>query len=201
MQDLHSLGPKVCDKKVSELMSSTYYSQRVSINKRLFINDLVQEWPYLFMKNGLINHFDELVSMDIKKKLTQVKNEKITAICRCLMSSPVGASKCLQNSIIELKVAQEEESGFSLAAAMILIMGYFGEPMEILFPLTSVSVYIFYIITDEFFNILLFFLLFYFITCVCIYISGSTKFDFILNVLITNIDLKNNTQIRGGTKK
>lgn len=80
MQDLHSLEPKQYnEKKVLELMPSTYYSQKISINKKKFINDILEKWPFLFFKNGLINHFNELVGMDISEKLSQVKNETIMA--------------------------------------------------------------------------------------------------------------------------
>lgn len=77
MQDLYNLGPKHYDeKKVVELMSRTYYSQRVSINQKKYMNDIIEEWPFLFQKHGLLNHFNELVGLNINKKLSQVKSEK-----------------------------------------------------------------------------------------------------------------------------
>ncbi|XP_047241096.1 uncharacterized protein LOC124880191 isoform X1 [Girardinichthys multiradiatus] len=64
---------------VKELIKSTYYTQRKDINKGTSILKLCQEWPFLFHKTGMAEHFQQLTGINLMEAFTNLdkKGERI----------------------------------------------------------------------------------------------------------------------------
>lgn len=46
-------------------MAETYYLQRVEINQGVTMEDLVSEWPILFIEMGFVIHFHTLMKIGL----------------------------------------------------------------------------------------------------------------------------------------
>ena len=60
------------------LMGLTYTSQGQAINKPTCVFlDLTEQWPYLCDERFMLEHFKELVGIDVKVKLTNFFEYKV----------------------------------------------------------------------------------------------------------------------------
>lgn len=67
-------GPSGSDRvRVNDLMVLTYASQRNAINPTpsLSVDELKREWPFLFMKKFLMQHFTSLTEIELAKRLRE----------------------------------------------------------------------------------------------------------------------------------
>lgn len=69
------------------LLTDTCFWQRRDINKGLKMDNLVKEWPFLFVDIGMLHHFKLLTDIDIMNALEQSMTlkgkEKISFLGSC----------------------------------------------------------------------------------------------------------------------
>ncbi|MED6288679.1 hypothetical protein CHARACLAT_029000 [Characodon lateralis] len=116
---------------VKELIKSTYYMQRKDINKGTSILKLCQEWPFLFHKTGMAEHFQQLTGINLMEVFFTNLDKKGERILNFLKT--VLAQK--ENQVLEsvLKLANEKGRSSGCTEMILLLLAFFGEKEEHMF--------------------------------------------------------------------
>lgn len=125
--------------QIKKLLEDTYYTLRKDINLKKDINYLFKEWPLLFTKEGLLDHFKMLTGVDIQIKVNEAISSKGLRIYTFLKSLP--CSKKLDNMNMGLPNGVDDDP--DLATLIILLMCYFSEKIDELFQTIDVSKFFF----------------------------------------------------------
>ncbi|CAL8236235.1 unnamed protein product [Boreogadus saida] len=66
--------------RVAELMEITFETQRRNINMLPAMQELIKEWPFLFQKRFLLDHFNQLTGIELDARLRESMETKGTAL-------------------------------------------------------------------------------------------------------------------------
>ncbi|XP_033127860.1 uncharacterized protein LOC117125469 [Anneissia japonica] len=121
-EDLKNCSGDVTE-EIELQMKLTYYSQKRDINSGLTIDNLLEDWPVLFKRCGMINHFRQLTNTDIQETM----NKTLTAKGPRIMAYMKTVTRpAIQNILYDLSSMPSTVS--TKAAGIILsIMAYLGE--------------------------------------------------------------------------
>ncbi|KAL3973537.1 hypothetical protein ACER0C_024744 [Sarotherodon galilaeus] len=124
---------------VDDYMCLTYISQRQLINScpSLSVAEIQEQWPFLFTRKGLSNHFYKLTGIDISERLGQALITKGRRIINYFSSQ-----KLKWNLGIRTLIQQIESEGVLTnnkvgTAAILLMMKYYKEDEDSLFVLAD----------------------------------------------------------------
>ena len=62
--------------KVDKLMSNSFFAQRLDINQEIDIHALRDKWPYLFLENNLLKHFEILTEVNQQRLVESMANQR-----------------------------------------------------------------------------------------------------------------------------
>ncbi|XP_048259396.1 uncharacterized protein LOC125384390 [Haliotis rufescens] len=111
--------------KVSRSMKASYALQRKEINSGTSMDELKEEWPYLFEVKGLLAHANELLGIDIRNALGTAYRDKAVRINRFFKTK--SSFKC--EMIYEEARRQSEKDNVKawLVAVILCVLNHFGE--------------------------------------------------------------------------
>lgn len=118
---------------VCKLLEDTYYTIRKDINAKKSVIDLKIEWPLLFTKEGIFQHFNILMDIDIMEKMSDtlfrkgIKLLKFLKILPCMKKQ----EKKMQQFLNSLSSTHEDHP--DLSTLITLLMMYFNEDIHKLF--------------------------------------------------------------------
>ncbi|XP_071795879.1 uncharacterized protein [Asterias amurensis] len=128
LKQLHKSEPHTKTSEVMDLMGLTYRSQRLAINKPTCVFlDLTEQWPYLFDERFMLEHFKELVGIDVKVKLTNIFEDKVPKLLRFLKQGV--NNKKVQTVLTDIEKANREVGDHTpqVIGLILLLCSYFGE--------------------------------------------------------------------------
>ncbi|XP_073668305.1 uncharacterized protein [Paramisgurnus dabryanus] len=134
-------GPRAAERgQVEELMKTTYASQRYAINKNPppSIDQLKEQWPFLFMKRYLCAHFNTLTGIDINTRLTESLSRKGKKVLQFFESQLKRWNKDVRTVLKDISSAEKGDIDYGVAS-VITIMAYYKEKEESLFLLADVT--------------------------------------------------------------
>lgn len=137
MMDLANNKNDLDKTQIKKLLEDTYYTLRRDINLKKDVNYLFKEWPLLFTKEGLLDHFKMLTDVDIEIKVNEAISSKGFRIYTFLKS--LLCSKKLDN----MELLNRDDDDPDLATLIILLTCYFGEKFDELFQPIDVSKFLF----------------------------------------------------------
>ncbi|CAM4622537.1 unnamed protein product [Leuciscus chuanchicus] len=122
---------------VDNLMQETYIYQRQLINScpPPAISDIEVEWPYLFTKRGLCNHFETLTGIDISSRLSECLIGKSNRIVNYFQKQTLKWNAEVQALLKEIEATPATNNKTAISA--ILTMKYFKEKENSLFILVD----------------------------------------------------------------
>lgn len=134
----------VVDKpKVKLLMKQTYTSQRLLINRQKpmppTINEIKELWPFLFCKDYLLQHFEELMGFQLQAVFQKTVEQKSSVIYD-YMKQEVSKKKVKQSiKLIEDTMALQESKAAIMAGVCLLLLAYFDEEEDNMIRFFDVS--------------------------------------------------------------
>nr|XP_055025276.1 uncharacterized protein LOC129415351 [Misgurnus anguillicaudatus]XP_055025277.1 uncharacterized protein LOC129415351 [Misgurnus anguillicaudatus] len=134
-------GPRAAERgQVEQLMKTTYASQRYAINKNPppSIDQLKEQWPFLFMKRYLCAHFNTLTGIDINTRLTESLSRKGKKVLQFFESQLKRWNKDVRTVLKDISSAEKGDIDYGVAS-VITIMAYYKEKEESLFLLADVT--------------------------------------------------------------
>ncbi|GAB1604998.1 uncharacterized protein LOC115220330 [Argonauta hians] len=127
-------------------MLTTFFFQRKDINNGASIPTLHKDWPFLFEGIGLMVHFKELTSIDMKHIMGDfLSNNKVEMVINFLKSYFLKTNKTDIEQILQtaadFKNCSQMKSlvGIELPLMMQLVMVYLVEDIQHLFPLIPLN--------------------------------------------------------------
>ncbi|KAK7157098.1 hypothetical protein R3I94_006995 [Phoxinus phoxinus] len=131
-------GQNGADKaRVNELMMITYEAQRRAINTSPApsIDQLKTDWPFLFMKRFLIQHFSTLTGIELESRLRESISGKETSVLHFFKSQLMRWRKEVRTVLADTERASEDvDPGL---AAILVMMAFFKEKEDSLFLLAD----------------------------------------------------------------
>jgi len=125
--------------RVNELMMITYEAQRRDINTSpaLSIDQLKTDWPFLFLKRFLIQHFSTLTGIELESRLRESISGKGRRVLHFFKSQLMRWRKEVKTVLAETeRVSEGVDPGL---AAILVMMAFFKEKEDSLFLLADVS--------------------------------------------------------------
>ncbi|KAK9958010.1 hypothetical protein ABG768_012193 [Culter alburnus] len=133
-------GPRAAERgQVEELMKITYASQRYAINNNPppSIDELQDQWPFLFMKRFLCAHFNTLTGIDVNTRLRESLSGKGKKVLHFFESQLSRWKKDVRTVLKDIdSVGKDVDYG---VASIITTMAYFREKEDALFLLADVT--------------------------------------------------------------
>uniref|UniRef100_A0A8C2FGN5 Uncharacterized protein n=1 Tax=Cyprinus carpio TaxID=7962 RepID=A0A8C2FGN5_CYPCA len=137
-------GPRGAESmKVDDLMHITYLQQRQFINSNPppRLDDVMQEWPFLFQKRWLLCHFEKLTGIDILSRLTMAIQNKGRRIINYFQHQKLKWRGEIQSLLTEMENDSRtlQDQDLMATSVVLLLMAFFREAMESLFILADVT--------------------------------------------------------------
>uniref|UniRef100_A0A8C2BC44 Uncharacterized protein n=1 Tax=Cyprinus carpio TaxID=7962 RepID=A0A8C2BC44_CYPCA len=139
-------GPRAAERgQVEEWMKTTYASQRYAINNNPppSIDELKDQWPFLFMKRFLCAHFNTLTGIDVNTRFTESLNTKGKKVLHFFESQLSRWKKDVRTVLKDINQASKEDVDYGVAS-IITTMAYFKEKEDALFLLADVTFKIYF---------------------------------------------------------
>uniref|UniRef100_A0A9J8BW19 Uncharacterized protein n=1 Tax=Cyprinus carpio carpio TaxID=630221 RepID=A0A9J8BW19_CYPCA len=139
LEKFQSGGPHSTElSDVDNLMQETYIYQRQMINScpPPAISDIEVEWPYLFTKRGLCNHFEILTGIDISSRLSECLIGKSKRIVNYFQKQTLKWNAEVQALLKEIEDTPATNNKTAISA-ILLTMKYFKEKENSLFILVD----------------------------------------------------------------
>jgi len=121
------------EKQIAEGMKNTYGLQRQMINSRATVAELREEFPFLFQKEGLLRHFQELIGHDAYANVVVAFQTKCSTLWAFLKSVLPGSAF----DELDEAVANERQRAM-LPGIVFVVMSYFKESPDDLFHVVEV---------------------------------------------------------------
>lgn len=134
-------GPRAAEcGQVQELMKTTYVSQRYAINKNPppSIDELIEQWPFLFTKRHLCDHFNTLTGIDINTRLTESLSTKGKKVLHFFKSQLQRWKEDVKTVLKDINCAEKGDIDYGVAS-MVTLMAYYREKQDSLILLADVS--------------------------------------------------------------
>ena len=122
--------------RVAELMETTFETQRRNINMLPAMQKLIKEWPFLFQKRFLLDHFNQLTGIELDARLRESMESKGKRVMTFFQSQLLCWGKEVRTVLANL--AKEPELDPCLAVVLTM-MAFFHEKEDALFILADVS--------------------------------------------------------------
>ena len=122
--------------RVAELMETTFETQRRNINMLPAMQKLIKEWPFLFQKRFLLDHFNQLTGIELDARLRESMESKGKRVMTFFQSQLLRWGKEVRTVLANL--AKEPEVDPCLAVVLTM-MAFFHEKEDALFILADVS--------------------------------------------------------------
>lgn len=139
-----SSGPcAVESSEVDEFMALTYIYQRHMINAwpPPTLCEIEEQWPFLFTKRGLCNHFSTLTEIDADVRLHEAFLTKGRRILNFFQNQRLKWNKDIQALLREIETDHSEMTNQKIAiAAILLLMKHFQEKEDQIFILADVTI-------------------------------------------------------------
>ncbi|XP_051575974.1 uncharacterized protein LOC127453566 [Myxocyprinus asiaticus] len=120
--------------EVSNLLKATYYSQRKDINNGASIQQLCENWPFLFQEVGMCVHFKQLTGIDLKEMFLKSLDKKGQRLLNFLKTVGAEKTNVLQAAAkLEVTRCQTEGCSEDLKDVVLLLLAYFDEKEEVVF--------------------------------------------------------------------
>ncbi|XP_067283842.1 uncharacterized protein [Pseudorasbora parva] len=133
-------GQKGADKaRVNDLMMITYEAQRraINISPAPSIDQLKTDWPFLFTKRFLVQHFCSLTGIDLDSRLRESISGKGRRVLHFFRSQLMRWRKEVRTVLADTeRVAEDVDPGL---AAILVMMAFFKEKEDSLFLLADVT--------------------------------------------------------------
>lgn len=132
--------------KVLQLMENTYISQRLLINQTdtnpVSIEELQIQWPFLFEKDCMFQHFELLMGFHIQKVMLESVGDKVDTIFKFMKENAIHSKKTLKQLVIRIEDAMSAEKSKTplMDGVYLLLMAYFEEPQELMIKSFDVSI-------------------------------------------------------------
>ena len=140
----HSGFHTALNEECRNLLKLTYCTIRKDINTRKALDFLLTEWPLLFVKEGFLDHFNELVGINILESMSSSILKIGTTIISYFLSEPkmkTSIKEKMRGVISELKSnTSEKEELYSWEVLIALLMTYLEEEIGMLFIIVEVSI-------------------------------------------------------------
>ncbi|KAL4000814.1 hypothetical protein ACER0C_006113 [Sarotherodon galilaeus] len=136
----NSEGPGAVERPdVDDFMCLTYISQRQLINscRSLSIAEIQEQWPFLFTRKGLSNHFYKLTGIDISERLGQALITKGRRIINYFSSQKLKWNLGIRTLIQQIESEEVLTNNKVGTAAILLMMKYYKEDEDSLFVLAD----------------------------------------------------------------
>lgn len=144
MKLIKESGGTSMNEEIRKMLHETYFSIRKDINSGRDIHYLIEEWPLLFSKEGLFDHFLELVNINIEEKLSYSISKMGFSIISYFLNEPKVKSTSrekFKETLLQLKSnCQEKDDMYNWEVLISLLMAYFEEDTKELFVLVDVSI-------------------------------------------------------------
>ncbi|KAI2644136.1 hypothetical protein H4Q32_027448 [Labeo rohita] len=135
MMKMKSKATNFDSEEVSNLLKATYYTQRKDINNGASIQQLCENWPFLYQEVGMCTHFKQLTGIDLKEMFLKSLDKKGQRLLNFLKT--VGAEKkpkVLQTAAkLDVLRCQPEGCSEDLKDMVLLLLAYFDEKEEVMF--------------------------------------------------------------------
>ncbi|KAL3973687.1 hypothetical protein ACER0C_024894 [Sarotherodon galilaeus] len=124
---------------VDDFMCLTYISQRQLINScpSLSVAEIQEQWPFLFTRKGLSNHFHKLTGIDISERLGQALITKGRRIINYFSSQKLKWNLGIRTLIQQIESEEVLTNNKVGTAAILLMMKYYKEDEDSLFVLAD----------------------------------------------------------------
>ncbi|KAI2643063.1 Berbamunine synthase [Labeo rohita] len=109
------------EKRIKELMSDTFVSQRNDITSGKDTQVLKEEWPYLFSLVGMKEHFKLLTGVQINEAFEQVMTNKFSIVLDYFQSLPI------EKSVMAGKDRAEIQASGGPSGAVLMLLSHFKE--------------------------------------------------------------------------
>ena len=128
-------------RRVAELMSETYISQRSDINgfPPPSVSDIQNNWPFLLMPSFLLQHFKTLTEIDLEKRLQEALKTKGKRLLNFFKSQLMKWSASVKTVLSSLE-AQTDESINPGLASILVLMAQFKDQEDDIFLLADVGI-------------------------------------------------------------
>lgn len=126
-------------KRVNDLMALLYMQQRHNINATPSpsMSDLQKEWPFLFIKKFLLQHFCTLTGIELEPRLRESLASKGKRLLHYFKSQLLKWKKEVKTVLYSIENQMEDvDPGL---AAIILMIAYFKEKEDAFFLLADVT--------------------------------------------------------------
>lgn len=122
-------------------MVLTYASQRSAINSRpsLSVDELKREWPFLFMKKFLMQHFTSLTGIELYERLRECIAGKGRRVLQFFKTQLLRWTKEVKTVLADIERLQGENMD-STIAVILLMMTFFKEKDDAIFLLADVII-------------------------------------------------------------
>ncbi|KAK9952664.1 hypothetical protein ABG768_018478 [Culter alburnus] len=119
-------------------MVLTYASQRSAINSRpsLSVDELKREWPFLFMKKFLMQHFTSLTGIELYERLRECIAGKGRRVLQFFKTQLLRWTKEVKTVLADIERLQGENMD-STIAVILLMMTFFKEKDDAIFLLAD----------------------------------------------------------------
>ncbi|CAI5637063.1 unnamed protein product [Oreochromis niloticus] len=136
----NSEGPGAVERPgVDDFMCLTYISQWQLINscRSLSVAEIQEQWPFLFTRKGLSNHFYKLTGIDISERLSQALITKGRRIINYFSSQKLKWNLGIRTLIQQIESEGVLTNNKVVTAAILLMIKYFKEDEDSLFVLAD----------------------------------------------------------------
>lgn len=135
-------GPRAAERgQIEEFMKITYASQRYAINTNPppSIDELKEQWPFLFMKKFLCAHFETLTGIDVNDRLKDCLSRKGKKVLHFFESQLPRWRNDVRTILKDIDRADGGDIDYGVAS-LLTTMAYFKEKEDSLFLLADVSI-------------------------------------------------------------
>ncbi|XP_057183314.1 uncharacterized protein LOC130549994 [Triplophysa rosa] len=120
---------------VGTLLKATYYTQRQDINKGTSMQQLCENWPFLFQEFGMCAHFKQLTGIDLKEMFLNSLDKKGQRLLNFLKTVGGDRKKQVLQAAAKLEVMRGQIEGCSedFKDMVLLLLAYFDDKEEMMF--------------------------------------------------------------------
>ncbi|KAF4099017.1 uncharacterized protein LOC131529002 [Onychostoma macrolepis] len=119
------------EKRIQELISDTFISQRSDIRSGKDTHFLKEEWPYLFSLVGMKEHFKLLTGVQLNEAFEEATTTKFARVLDYFQSLPI------EKSVIAAKDRAEIQLSGGPSGAVLMLLSHFKEDCTKMFHIVD----------------------------------------------------------------
>lgn len=125
--------------RLKHAMQVTFPLQRQGINGGSTITNLKQTWPFLFVREGIAWHYEQLMGRNCHETLLESLQDKAGKLLRYLFTVEAVKNHPLASLAEEITEDQDQDQRSILPGVMVALLRQFEEPIESVFILVEVG--------------------------------------------------------------